>query len=787
MTEIGERGVTLSGGQKQRVALARAVYSRSQILLIDDCLSAVDTHTAKHILTECLAGNTPLMRDRTRVLVTHHISLCLPYSQHTIFLRNGQVVLQGTPQELEKSGAFSVAIADIEKDQQYLRDDMSKQSAARATNSTDNACKTEDVYNDEHLHSLSLQRELDPTTDVSVLKGILVADEEHEKGRAKLDIWKTYFLACGSSRFFGLLVLFLAIWQTSVVFRDNWVRLWVAAAEYSGNGKGEYQDAYWIGIYMLIGCFSALWTAFRTVYSESGALNASQSLHARMLNTLAHATPRFFDSTPLGRIISRFSRDIQTIETVCMEFIVWTIGDILIIISIFAVIGSMAPMFLYAAAALCGVYVAITVYYIGATRELKQLESNSMSPLLSLFSEIIAGVSSIRAYNMGSCYVKESLNQISEKCRSFYLIWGILMWMTIRLEIIGILVTFFCAVFALYNIDSLDAGVAGLVLSYSLTLAQYVTWTIQNYTNTEMNMNSVERISQYFTVDQEAALHSKPGLGPPASWPASGNVDIENLVVEYVPGNPVLHGISLSATSGQKIGVVGRTGAGKSTLSLAFLRFIEATSGHIMLDGIDISKIGLEELRQNVTIIPQDPVLFNGTIRFNLDPFNEYPDQLVWDALTRVHLVKNKTIYSNSDVSSSDDRNDGPLEQMSGIFSSLDDEIKENGQNLSLGQKQLVALARALVRRSRLIIMDEATASVDFDTDNRIQHTIRGPEFANSTLFCIAHRLRTIIDYDRVLVLDKGKVVEFDTPANLLLKENGVFRSMYRSSEEYKN
>ncbi|KAJ2247958.1 hypothetical protein GGI13_004843 [Coemansia sp. RSA 455] len=260
---------------------------------------------------------------------------------------------------------------------------------------------------------------------------------------------------------------------------------------------------------------------------------------------------------------------------------------------------------------------------------------------------------------------------------------------------------------------------------------------------------------------------------------------------EYVPGVPVLHGISLSAEHGEKIGVVGRTGAGKSTMSLAFLRFIEAAQGRILLDNVDIAKIGLEELRRNVTIIPQDPVLFNGTIRFNLDPFGEYPDELVWDTLKRAHLVRERGSQTTSTATSvydgGDNTNEAGMERMSGIFTGLDAEIKENGQNLSLGQRQLVALARALVRRSRLIIMDEATASVDFDTDDRIQRTIRGTEFANSTLFCIAHRLRTIIDYDRVLVLDKGKVAEFDTPWNMLQREGGIFRSMCEKSGEYEH
>ncbi|KAJ2548614.1 hypothetical protein IWW35_004111 [Coemansia sp. RSA 1878] len=311
----------------------------------------------------------------------------------------------------------------------------------------------------------------------------------------------------------------------------------------------------------------------------------------------------------------------------------------------------------------------------------------------------------------------------------------------------------------------MDAGLAGFALSYALTFSYRMMWAIRNYSNNELNMNAIERIEQYMRVDQEAPLEvSSP---QPTSWPTTGDVCIEDLVIEHVPGVPVLHGISLHVRHGEKIGVVGRTGAGKSTLSLALLRFIEAAKGRVLIDNVDIADVGLSELRRGVTIIPQDPVLFNGTIKFNLDPAGEHPDELIWDALKRAYLVR------SADV-----------DHESGAFDSLDAEIKENGQNLSLGQRQLVAIARALVRRSRLVILDEATASVDFELDSRIQRTIRGPEFSDSTLLCIAHRLRTIIDYDRVLVLDKGQVAEFDTPWNLLQDSDGLFRSMCEKSGE---
>ncbi|KAJ2087296.1 hypothetical protein IW138_005076 [Coemansia sp. RSA 986] len=611
MTEIGERGVTLSGGQKQRVALARAVYSSRRILLTDDCLSAVDAHTARHILMECLLSKTKLMQGRTRVLVTHHVAMCLPYAQYMVMMHEDQITLKGTPAELKNKSTLSLALLESQGDKDDSNADKQRNEASSASkgkgissnieqdsdDSTTNAVndtKPEGEYNKEHLRKLAEKRGIDPNSDLSVLQGILIKDEEREEGYVKLEVWKT------------------------------------------------------------------------------------------------------------------------------------------------------------------------------TSRELKRLESNSMSPLLSLFGELIQGATTIRAFGAKHYYIKEAINRISAHNRTFYTVWAANRWLNIRVDAVSAMISATTAAFVLFNLDWVDAGMAGFILSYTMAFTDNMVGVVRDHSTNEMNMNSIERIMQYLKVEQEAALESDPGNNPSALWPRKGDVQIEDLVVEYVPGVPVLHDVSLSAKHGEKVGVVGRTGAGKSTMSLALLRFIEASKGRIVLDGVDISKIGLEDLRRNVTIIPQDPVLFNGTIRFNLDPFDEHPDELLWDALKRTHLVRERGSQTASTAAGvAEDANDGApmLEHMAGIFTSPDAEIKENGQSLS-----------------KLIVMDEATASVDFDTDGRIQRTIRGPEFANSTLFCVAHRLRTIIDYDRVLVLDKGKVIEFGTPCSLLQNENGIFRSMCEKS-----
>ncbi|KAJ2894628.1 hypothetical protein IWW38_002516 [Coemansia aciculifera] len=842
-TEIGERGVTLSGGQKQRVALARAVYSSRRILLIDDCLSAVDAHTAKHILTECLLSKTPLMLGRTRVLVTHHVSMCLPYAQYIVMLREGQVSLKGNPSELqEQGGAFTKVLTELENSEDKSKTLDKGKSAEEAVLDADvldeedssksvNDSTSENEYNLRRLKKIAEQRGLDPDGDLSALEGTLVEDEERESGYIKSEVWLTYLNASGSKWFWITSVVLLTICQLSLVFQDYWIRIWVAS---TGNddslvGKGlsalaapmsalrasvpnfsldmplisslastvgsseqqqHHSAVYWIGIYVVIGVVGVIWRVIQMWFVYSGAIRASRTLHSRLVRRVVRATPRFFDSTPLGRIINLFSRDMRTIDNLTMDTLVRWSFDILAVVSVFVIITAVTPVFIIVAVTVSILYAAIAYYYLNTLRELRRIESTSMSPLLSLFGELILGVSTIRAFGAKHYYIKEALNRIDAHNRPFYMVWATNRWLSARIDFAGAVVSFACALFILSSLDWLDASLAGFALSYALTFSGRMMWVIRNYGTNELNMNSVERVSQYLKIEQEAEILSTPKNKPPSDWPKTGSVDIEDLVVEYVPGVPVLHGISLTANHGEKIGVVGRTGAGKSTMSLAFLRFIEAAQGRILLDNVDIAKVGLEELRRNVTIIPQDPVLFNGTIRFNLDPFGEYPDELVWDALKRAHLVRERGSQTTSTATSvyEGGANEATgMERMSGIFTGLDAEIKENGQNLSLGQRQLVALARALVRRSRLIIMDEATASVDFDTDDRIQRTIRGAEFANSTLFCIAHRLRTIIDYDRVLVLDKGKVAEFDTPWNLLQQESSIFRSMCEKSGEYEH
>ncbi|KAJ2182322.1 hypothetical protein GGF45_000941 [Coemansia sp. RSA 551] len=774
-TEIGERGITLSGGQKQRVALARAVFSRRRILLIDDCLSAVDAHTAKHILNECLVGKTGLMQGRTRVLVTHHVSACLPHSDYVAVLRNGRVALSGTPKELQMMGHFSTEILSLDRGSQEADKEKEDSSEGEQDTINVNDTKSEDTYNSERSQGAGGD------------EGMLVEDEEREQGYVRPQVWFEYMRMCGGWVFWTVVVMFVFINRAAGIAQDYWVRLWMSEANSGGASSSDV--SYWLGMYILLGMVSTALRLASSINETVGALRAARKYHEMLFSRLINAMPRFFDCTPIGRVISRFSRDMRTIDDSILGSITVLIMQITQVGSVFGIISMVTPPFVVIALAMIVAYTLMAIYYLNATRELKRLDSISMSPLLSLFSELITGVESIRAFGAQNQYTMEAMNRVDVHNRPFYMLWAANRWLCARIEFSGCIVSFSTTVLIVTSLDNIDAGLAGFVLMYAISFSDYMLWFIRNYSECEISMNSVERVNQYLVLEQEA---SQPATETflPDTWPTRGSIEVKDLTIEYVPDSPVLHDLTFSVKHGEKIGVVGRTGAGKSTLSLAFLRFIEAARGSISIDGVDISKIALDDLRRRVTIIPQDPVLFNGTIRFNLDPFDEYPDELVWDALKRAHLVRDKTgtdSDESSECNSVEAGAPGTVLGMNEVFTSLEAEIKENGQNLSLGQRQLVAIARALVRRSRLVILDEATASVDFELDSRIQRTIRGPEFADSSLFCIAHRLRTIIDYDRVLVLDKGRIAEFDTPWNLIQIPGGSFRSMCEKSGEFEH
>ncbi|KAI1704940.1 ABC transporter domain-containing protein [Ditylenchus destructor] len=470
----------------------------------------------------------------------------------------------------------------------------------------------------------------------------------------------------------------------------------------------------------------------------------------------------FFDTTPLGRILNRFGKDIEVVDSVLtMNFRHFAIC-IMQVVATLAVICITTPVFVFAIIPLAMIYYMSLKFYVPTSRQLKRLESINRSPIYSHFGETIQGSSSIRAFGKTEEFCLDSENRVDKFLRIKYLSLVSNRWLAVRLEFVGNAVILFAALFAaLSNEMGLlqSAGLVGLSVSYALNITEVLNAAVRQVSELETNIVSVERLKEYSEVETEADWKIE-GKEPPKGWPNAGSLVFENYSTRYRPGlELVVKNINAEIYPAEKVGIVGRTGAGKSSLTLALFRMIEPVEGKIIIDGVDISEIGLHDLRSNLTIIPQDPVLFSGTLRFNLDPFSKHSDVEIWKVLELAHL---KTFVSS-------------------LPESLDHAISEGGDNISLGQKQLVCLARALLRRTKILVLDEATAAIDIYTDSLIQETIRR-EFQESTVFTIAHRLNTIIDYNRVIVLQKGQIMEFDSPQKLLSADS-MFSKMAQDAK----
>jgi ABC-type multidrug transport system fused ATPase/permease subunit len=487
--------------------------------------------------------------------------------------------------------------------------------------------------------------------------------------------------------------------------------------------------------------------------------------------------------------MNRFSKDVESVDQEVAPVAIGMLHSLASVIMIVILISVITPGFLIAGVFITLVYTALGAVYLNSSRDLKRLESVQRSPLYQQFGETLNGIVTIRAYGDGPRFMIDNHRRINAYNRPHIYLWASNRWLALRVDWTGALVSFFSATFVLLNVGKIDAGAAGLSLTYAVTFTENVLWLVRLYSEVQQNMNSVERVREYLEVDQEAAAVI-PESRPAAGWPSQGAVEFNGYSTRYRPDlDPVLKEVSFSVKAGEKVGIVGRTGAGKSSLALALFRGLEAEKGQILIDGVDIGSIGLRDLREAITIVPQDPTLFTGTLRSNLDPFGLFSDEQIFTALRRVHLIGSSTSGTATPTTSStltatetNGVNSSAVTVIDNknIFHNLDSLVSESGSNLSQGQRQLLCLARALLKSPRVLMMDEATASIDYATDAKIQETLR--ELRDSTIITIAHRLQTIIDYDKVLVLDHGRVIEFDHPWTLINKEDGLFRSMCDNS-----
>ncbi|XP_038161331.1 canalicular multispecific organic anion transporter 2 isoform X2 [Cyprinodon tularosa] len=784
MTEIGEKGINLSGGQRQRVSLARALYSNADVYLLDDPLSAVDAHVAKHIFDN-LIGPEGVLKGKTRILVTHGISF-LPQVDNIVVIVDGRVSEMGSYQELLKqNGAFAeflrnYALEDIieedEATEELIEDEMFSDDVL--SNHHTDMVDNEPTFNETkksfmrqmsimsgdsdnlrcrsvRRHGCSQRRHPEPQEKKKPQEmEKLIQAEAAETGRVKSKVFLEYAKAVGLV--LSVIICLLYACQSAASIGANiWLSEWTNDASLNNTKENVNMR---VGVYAALGIAQGVLVMISSFTLAMGNIGAAKKLHFNLLINKLHTPQSFFDTTPIGRIINRFSKDIYVIDEALPSTILMFLGTFFVSLSTMIVIVSSTPYFAIVIVPLAAIYVVVQRFYVATSRQLKRLESVSRSPIYSHFSETITGSSVIRAYGRHDAFVHMNDMKVDDNQKSYYP--GIVSnrWLGVRIEFIGNCIVLFAGLFAVGGKNTLNPGLVGLSVSYALQVTMSLNWMVRMTSDLENNIVAVERVKEYSETETEAPWEVEDKK-PPPEWPMKGNVEFNQYCVRYREGlDLVLKNITLSVKGGEKIGIVGRTGAGKSSMTLSLFRLLEAAGGEITIDSVKISEIGLHDLRSKLTIIPQEPVLFSGTLRMNLDPFDKYSDEEVWKALEHSHLSR---FVSNQSAK-------------------LEMECSEGGENLSVGQRQLVCLARALLRKTRILILDEATAAIDLETDDLIQSTIR-TQFEESTVFTIAHRLNTIMDYTRVLVLDKGQIAEFDTPTNLI-SQRGIFYGMAKDA-----
>ncbi|KAG2008561.1 ATP-binding cassette transporter [Coprinopsis cinerea AmutBmut pab1-1] len=754
-SEIGERGVNLSGGQKARVSLARAVYSRASILFLDDVLSAVDAHTAHHLYHQCLKGE--LMEGRTVILVSHHVQLCASEAAYIVALDNGRVMFEGDRDAFNSSGIIKKLGQTSETGQQ---DDLEeKEQLVEAEEAIFGRGEGSQSETSSTVVSSSVvsKKEKKPARK-------LVEEETRAVGRIKKDIWVTFLKACGNNWFWLLFGFVFALASVTPVLENNWLRYWSASAL---EGRGE-SPAFYIGVYAAITGVGLIITTSRWFVLYDASIRASTVLYKRLLETVLFADIRFHDTVSRGRLLNRFGKDFEGIDSSLADNLGRTIITALSALTTIVTVSVVGGIPFVVAIAILGVlYWNAAKVYGQTSRDMRRLDSVSRSPLYSMYGETISGVPVLRAFGASSKLLRDMLRCVDTNSNPYYWMWGVNRWLSIRFNLLSAAIVGAAGLACLVT-PSINASLAGFALAFATTITNDLLFMVRRFVALEQSMVALERIKEYSELKREPAEFIEPR--PPVSWPSQGEIQVEDLVIRYAPELPdVLHNLSFTIKPGEKVGILGRTGSGKSTLALSFFRFVEPVNGRILVDGLDISNIGLTDLRSRITIIPQDPTILSGTLRSTLDVFDEYEDVEIYEALRRVHLLP----------SGGDDET--PETVNANVFRDLDSSVSEGGENFSTGEKQLLCMARAILKRSKILVMDEATASVDYATDELIGKTIRH-EFAESTILTIAHRLRTVIDYDRVMLLDQGQIVEFDKPATLLNDPDSKFYALCKAT-----
>ncbi|CAJ0899218.1 6026_t:CDS:10 [Entrophospora sp. SA101] len=688
-----------------------------------------------------LPSNWIVDNSRTRILVTHHIGLALSKADYLVVLESGKVVTNGVVDDLRSSGELSSVLKEADSGVDF--NDLAEAAAETiplVINSNNKNISKIMLHQGEPstASSITVVNNGDNSISEEYDDEILIKEEERAKGTVKLNIYLKYFNANGNLLFWIMVIFLFFTTRAAQIIESWWLKIWSSSSSkdprnvtqqlfnmttYNINNdndnnnvllydlssvpdfdlddsnyyllpsitnnnyttiRGDNHDVdYYFNIYVLITMASVVLGIMRFLWLYYGSLRASRNLYEQLLHRVIRAPLRFFDTTPVGRILNRFSKDFETIDSILIGDLALFLNNVIMMISTVMVITAITKEFLIASSLFGILYIIVGSLYAKASRELKRIDSVTKSPLYSHFGETLLGITTIRAFGAKKKFMIDMLTKIDNNHRPFYLMWCVNRWLSIRFNVIGSFLSFLAGLFVLLNIDHIDAGLAGLSLSFAMTFSKQIMWSVRKYTALEMSLNAVERIDEFLHIPQEAPEIVNPR--PPAAWPHSGNIQFENVEVKYAPDlEPVLHHISFNIHGQEKIGLVGRTGSGKSTISLTLFRFIEPSDGNIFIDNIDIGTIGVEDLRSRITIIPQDPILFTGTIRSNLDAFSQYRDYEIYEALQRVHLLPSSTTKATSSSSPSISSSKRNNDDDTSIIMTNDDDV--NNDNISINR-----------------------------------------------------------------------------------------------------
>ncbi|XP_043520961.1 multidrug resistance-associated protein 5-like isoform X6 [Frieseomelitta varia] len=768
-TEIGERGVNLSGGQKQRVALARALYANRDIYFLDDPLSAVDAHVGSYIFKNLILG---ALKDKCVLFVTHQVQF-LKHCNQIYVMHKGRIVEQGTHNELmqlNREYATMVNSALLKT----RNDTEDRISAPTEIDSRDSSTDSKrQIASNSHCSG-------DNDENIAVSKEIhgggtiLTTPEKMGIGTVESYTYHTYVKAAGGYFVAVLVLLTLFLNVGSSAFSSWWLAMWIKAGGgnitdvsnnetiISNNLNDNPNYSYYQNIY--ISCvgvilFTSLLRGLAIMYAT---INASTTLHNRVFKKMIKSTVTFFETTPIGRIQNIFSRDIDEVDNYIPISVENMVQNIITCSFAIIFICAIVPWFCLALIVLALVFFYISKIFRVAMRDFKRLESTSRSPVLSFITTTIHGLNTIHAFQKEKAFVNkfEELLDLNNLC--LYLCQSIMRWSAVRLDILAIASSSITAFLVIALRNQISPALAGLAMAYAMQMTGVFQYTVRLMAETETRFISVERISYYLKTLQKEGNSEEDHIDPPDQWPTDGELEFHKVELKYRKELPLaLDNISFVIKSGEHIGIVGRTGAGKSSLIVALFRLVELSGGKIKIDGIDVAKIKLKLLRSKLSIIPQDPVLFSGTLRSNLDPFKQFSDSEIWSVLEKTQLK----------------------EKVQTVPAQLDAPVEVGGNNFSVGERQLLCLSRAVLRNAKVLILDEATAAVDPETEIAVQNTIKN-EFSNSTVLTIAHRLKTVISSDRVIVMKNGQIIEFEAPSTLLSNPNSEFSKMMASAEK---